>query len=259
VITAAAWLVGCFALGFVTTYAVAWRAVMQAGTTQQQDFSLTFGANARAHYGYRLQYWGVMYAQLSVSYAGESTYWQRTPRATNPFTHASPDDWWNDDLGHKVPGSSAAHSLDHLIKAIASAPTVDLSRMDINWSRDADVWLVRAGWPFPCVRHVDVQGQGVVTSDPTVPTNPLGSWFTVTTLLPIRPLWPGLAWNTLIYAATWFSVLFGAYQFWRTARSTLRRRRNQCPACGYSLAGVATNLCPECGKSSSDKTQVRTS
>lgn len=188
-----------------------------------------------------------MYAQLSVSYSGSSTYWQRTPRATNPLTHASPDDWWNDDLGHKVPGSPATHSLDHMIKAIASAPAVDLSRMDIHWSRDAEVWLVRAGWPFPCVRHVDVQGQGVVTSDPTVPTNPLGSWFTVTTLLPIRPLWPGLAWNTLIYTAAW--LLFGCATLAaaRSLRRIHRRRGNRCVKCGYSFAGVTSPTCPECG------------
>jgi hypothetical protein len=240
-------LLVCLAAGVATSYAVAWRAVLRAGTAQQQDFRLTFGVNARAYYGYRLQYWGAMYAQLSVSYAESSTYWQRTPRATNPFTHASPDDWWNDDLGHKVPGSTAAYSLDHIIKAIASAPTVDLSRMDFNWSRDADVWLVRAGWPFPCVRHVDVQGQGVVTSDPTLPANPLGSWFTVTTPLPIRPLWPGLAWNTLIFATAWLllglTTLFAA----RRLRRLHRTRHNRCPACAYSLTGVTTNRCPECG------------
>lgn len=58
------------------------------------------------------------------------------------------------------------------------------------------------------------------------------------------PAWPGLLVDTLIYAALWWTVLVtpGAI------RRRLRRRRGQCPACGYDRQRLdAGALCPECG------------
>jgi hypothetical protein len=58
-------------------------------------------------------------------------------------------------------------------------------------------------------------------------------------------LWPGLLANTAFYGAIWFGLLLipGAI------RRTHRRRRGQCPGCGYQLAGVPPErLCPECGR-----------
>lgn len=62
--------------------------------------------------------------------------------------------------------------------------------------------------------------------------------------MPIRPLWPGFAVNTLVYAAV-VSVpfwLFGAIRRWR------RRANWQCDRCGYDRRGLALSAaCPECG------------
>ncbi len=58
-----------------------------------------------------------------------------------------------------------------------------------------------------------------------------------------RPMWRGLLFNTLfwgIVAATLSSAgswLLGTY----------RLRRGRCPMCAYSLAGLPTPVCPECG------------
>ena len=63
-------------------------------------------------------------------------------------------------------------------------------------------------------------------------------------VLPLWPLFPGFAINTIFYAAVLW-VLF-------TAPFTLRRwrriKRGQCASCGYSLRGTSGGTCPECGK-----------
>ena len=63
-------------------------------------------------------------------------------------------------------------------------------------------------------------------------------------LLPLRPLWPGFAINTLFYAAS-------AWLVWRIVPLTKRwrrRRAGRCTNCGYDLRGIAAgSICPECG------------
>jgi len=61
--------------------------------------------------------------------------------------------------------------------------------------------------------------------------------------LPLEPIWLGFAGNTLFYAA----ALFVPPVFSRWVRSGLRRRRGCCTACGYSLDGNTSGVCPECG------------
>jgi hypothetical protein len=62
--------------------------------------------------------------------------------------------------------------------------------------------------------------------------------------LPLTPLWPGFAVNTLFYAGVWWVLLWGA----ATIRQRRRIRRNQCVRCGYSRTGlIESSPCPECG------------
>ncbi len=60
---------------------------------------------------------------------------------------------------------------------------------------------------------------------------------------PLRPVWPGTFLNTAIYAA----LLFALSRLPVALRRRRRRRRNQCAACGYSLVGLTSPACPECG------------
>ncbi len=59
--------------------------------------------------------------------------------------------------------------------------------------------------------------------------------------LPIFPLWPGFAINTLVYGAFAWAMMAGV--------SYLKHRRRakpgMCVACGYPVSGF--DLCPECG------------
>ena len=64
-------------------------------------------------------------------------------------------------------------------------------------------------------------------------------------LLPLRPLWPGFAINTIFYAAILWFVMLGPF----TARRIIRRKRGQCIKCGYDLRGAEHEVCPECGVS----------
>lgn len=61
--------------------------------------------------------------------------------------------------------------------------------------------------------------------------------------LPLRPIWPGFAINTALYAAvTWLFFAFPTLlrRRWRSARG-------HCPTCDYDLRATTTGICPECG------------
>ena len=66
------------------------------------------------------------------------------------------------------------------------------------------------------------------------------------TPLPVRPLWPGFAINTIFYAAILW-LLFAAPGL---IRRRLRHFRGRCVHCGYDLRGqpADSNKCPECGR-----------
>jgi hypothetical protein len=68
--------------------------------------------------------------------------------------------------------------------------------------------------------------------------------------MPIAPILPGFAINTVFYAAVlWMLFALGRTPF--ALRKWRRIRRGQCPKCGYDLRGGATDstTCPECGGS----------
>ena len=74
--------------------------------------------------------------------------------------------------------------------------------------------------------------------------------------MPLRPIWPGFAFNTIIYAA----ILWGGLWLVFCAgpgfvRRRIRLGRGQCLHCGYDLRGQPfpeigqSKKCPECGRS----------
>jgi hypothetical protein len=63
--------------------------------------------------------------------------------------------------------------------------------------------------------------------------------------LPLRPIWPGFAINTMFYAAILW-LLFAALHPGGFVRRRIRARRGQCPACAYPVG--ASNVCTECGR-----------
>ncbi len=64
--------------------------------------------------------------------------------------------------------------------------------------------------------------------------------------LPLRPVWPGFAINTVLYAAMLWLLTLGTF----TARRFFRRKRGHCIKCGYDLRGTSGGggaVCSECG------------
>ncbi len=62
-------------------------------------------------------------------------------------------------------------------------------------------------------------------------------------LLPLRPIWPGFAFNTLFYAALLWLLIPVPFAL----RRHIRRKRGLCVACGYDLRHANHDACPECG------------
>lgn len=61
--------------------------------------------------------------------------------------------------------------------------------------------------------------------------------------IPYRPIWSGLAVNTLVYAVIWAA----AYFCLPVTRRRHRCSRGCCPNCGYDLQHELAGGCPECG------------
>ncbi|MFG0252224.1 MAG: hypothetical protein ACF8NJ_05045 [Phycisphaerales bacterium JB038] len=62
-------------------------------------------------------------------------------------------------------------------------------------------------------------------------------------VLPYRPYWPALIFDTVFYAALWSFFLIAP----RAARGAVRRLRHRCPRCGYDTRRCRKPGCPECG------------
>ncbi len=61
--------------------------------------------------------------------------------------------------------------------------------------------------------------------------------------IPLLPIWPGFAINTVFYATILWLLTLGPF----TARRMIRRNRGHCIKCGYDLRGDFSAGCPECG------------
>lgn len=102
----------------------------------------------------------------------------------------------------------------------------------------------RVGWPFRCLEQTD--WYDTTSANPRRESHRVG--FGVPTLsgrtdiiLPIRPLFPGLVINSVLYGF----VLWIAFAAVSETRRVMRLRRGGCPKCGYDLTGL--DGCPECG------------
>jgi len=60
-------------------------------------------------------------------------------------------------------------------------------------------------------------------------------------VLPLLPIWPGFAINTMFYAGVLWVLFGGPFAL----RRMIRRRRGRCPHCGYPIG--QSPVCTECG------------
>ena len=112
--------------------------------------------------------------------------------------------------------------------------------------------VFQTGWPYRTLesKHVQVNvtgGRVPLDFKPAV-TLPANLHFLRVDearyrTLPLRPIWPGFAINTLFYAAIIWLLTFGPF----AARRFFRNKRGHCIKCGYDLRGTSGGVCPECG------------
>jgi len=141
-----------------------------------------------------------------------------------------------------------------------------VSRDAISVADDNRVSLIEdaRGWPMLTMRsrfRIDAAGNIVVSSgfdgvqlrSVALPTTWFGgalagdlddkNW-AEPYVLPLRPIWPGLVLNTLLYALVLWLLYRGSF----VLRRHIRRKRGRCPKCGYDLRGQLPGAgCPECG------------
>lgn len=119
--------------------------------------------------------------------------------------------------------------------------------------------IVFAGWPFESFRGVRWKSQryGQATSTGAIrqkrirgaievdfhPTKEGITGETEKRLIPLSPLWPGFAINTVLYGLVLWLLTIGPL----TMRRFIRRTKGLCPKCGYNLRGDFSCGCPECG------------
>ena len=133
----------------------------------------------------------------------------------------------------------------------------------------AGLFLFDSGWPTHCLRaewltsgHTSGRGKieieqryGFSTGRSPRDGQPIYDDFT----LPTHPLWPGFAVNTAFYGALFAFLWFAP----GVVRRRVRRRRGQCPACGYPRPpqpphdiSIDTNTCSECGAALHSRSHV---
>src|SRR5436190_4878533 len=114
----------------------------------------------------------------------------------------------------------------------------------------------RQGLPIPQCTY-SIQGDDLVVTGPNGATSTQqllgnGIWHGVLVsaserpysvrILPLEPIWPGFAINTIFYAAILWLLVAAPFALLHR----IRARRGQCPACAYPVG--TSNICTECGR-----------
>jgi len=122
----------------------------------------------------------------------------------------------------------------------ATAPTME----DV----DVKLHLVEHAHGWPMLSHLRSStlwpggGRGYAGWLITVP-GPSRDAGTRLRTLPLAPVWPGFAINTIFYAALLWMLWLSPF----VVRRLIRRKRGHCIKCGYDLRGTSGGGCPECG------------
>ncbi|MFB3104295.1 MAG: hypothetical protein ACE1ZA_05135 [Pseudomonadales bacterium] len=114
---------------------------------------------------------------------------------------------------------------------------------------DARGWPMLSMWSEPYIAYKSRDEGWVVNRGNGGIKTPLPAWhrgtFPPERYLPLRIIWFGFAINTMLYSATAASLwILVCTPF--LIRRAVRRKRNQCPHCGYPI-GVSA-ACTECGR-----------
>jgi hypothetical protein len=123
-----------------------------------------------------------------------------------------------------------------------------LERQD---SRSRVIRLYRFGWPFRWAEytlevargaesHYSIDGNCMRLDKPTSPPFRLSLGWP-----------PPSSVDVVSFIKSWITILGSSMVAWTAivlVRKHHRRHRNRCVTCGYSMAGLVTTCCPECGR-----------
>lgn len=134
-------------------------------------------------------------------------------------------------------------------------------------SLNSEIRMMFAGWPKPCIFYVrradgfkyiqewDFSDDGVLIGG-EAPNNNVFRMTPVAgsepVFFPTKPYWPGLLFNTAVFAGVLFCIVTLVYAN-KVLHARIRRRRGLCPFCKYDLRGGG-DRCTECGRSSHERT-----
>jgi hypothetical protein len=231
-------------LGFIANWIVAWALAYiphrfgAARFTFAQYARSTGGLPARGRfYVYDYRWFGVWEQQYSV---------QRrvSPSKSRSLKPGAMQFWWAWEPG--------APSADFF----ANWHELSTEFQDIDEGMSTSLYSdMKFGWPALSVRSRGAINLSTSAADGSYTRSiegalsvPIvlatkGSPMVQSVMIPYRPIWTGLAINTILYAAL-FWVLLSIKRAYRHAR---RMHKGRCPMCSYELEYSFIDGCPECG------------
>jgi hypothetical protein len=107
------------------------------------------------------------------------------------------------------------------------------------------------GFPFRAFAMQGGQGPGLSTWAAPIArapgidggVGPISLFSSAPVVIPVIPMWPGVAIDAGIYGAGLFALWRGV----RLVRPARARGLQRCSKCGYDLSGLTSRMCPECG------------
>jgi hypothetical protein len=191
------------------------------------------------------------------------------PQYKNGFTiHGTGfNDWWVESGGAGGFGNVSSAWTNGISTIKGVVPDEQAETILPNWARFAypsgtyppasDIMRLVYGRGWPCLslwsgREVVFPTVGVTVGNsvsitkgflfPGEGTKPFSNYADVR-VLPLAPIWPGFAINTIFYAALLWMLWLSPF----VIRRVIRHKRGQCIKCGYDLGGTSGGGCPECG------------
>ena len=179
----------------------------------------------------------------------------RGPVNFNSLNHAS----WTQNVPANWPDRASSRltysSSHHLFTSESAERRIDPEGGEFHSYRTN---TIESGWPKKSIRSVSHRyhngrdgsgrqtpafsfGAGIGHPDSSVNVPFVGT--THARRLPLTPIWPGFAFNILLFAFIPALIVLP----WRPLNRMRRRRRGACLACGYDLSATLESPCPECG------------
>ena len=216
-------------LGAIINVTVAWACVLHCDLTTSSDFVELIGESDKPSGTWVLSVYTGWGAAHYTSYR-EFYFNTETEGDEGEFFEAEPTDPLPSTIapawtGLKTPLYSEDLFEDRAIEAWGW-PMLCLNT-EYNYNLDAENWELVSGIDVNLILPKHKQEY----NDPFIDA------------FPFRPIWPGFAINTLLYAAFLWIFTLAPFQL----RRIIRNKRGSCLKCGYDLNHADHDICPECG------------